>query len=708
MRVSLRAWKQHPARWDVAAAALFTVVSLVVYAIASDHRPGSDGHYSWLYARSLAYDHDLDFTNDYARCGDPFGIGIPTPAHRPANFFYIGPAVFWTPVVWVLKHLIASRSEACSGTIPALTLAMSSLAGGAVVLATSAVVRRFVEARIAAFSTLLVTLGGHLLYFSAMNASYSHVYDAMCVAAFLFYVTRVREDPGRRRLWIVAGVCLGLAILQRSIDVVFFAVAAAALADRAVRAAIVIGAVAFVTGVVPLLAANRAIYGVWAVYTHGPHFIHYAHAHPILLVFDQRGGVFAWAPLLWLTVPGALMLAWRCDARWLYVPLVLCGAFELYVSSAALDWEGGRRLTNLTPLGALSLAVLVTPIARWLRRDRDRLAYALGAAAVAAVTWANASVCVGYRAQRIPWDRPVGLGGRFGEGQAAALDTAEKSIGPLTALPAAWIFAARYGLPPVAFGWAVHPQWYQRSHQTLEYTADDFSFTTDEGRLLSRGLRVDPEHADRGACFVGRHASVVLSLQWPVVTRTRISYAAKRATALTVDSRSFFGHRSAWERVKLQAGENHEAYFDVPPGALDSGVNEIELDTADDGVCLFAMEWADDTRYPSSAESQASFPVMIWHARSPHGSRAEVLARLGLVASSHRFRDTVVDVQQHASKLTMRTGKIDSRGAVTWTASYDYDDGRHPEIAIDPATGHGVEMHDGDGGVWTHEVDVLP
>ena len=702
----LSRWKKHPARWDIAAAALFTLVSLVVYAIASDHKPGSDGHYSWLYARSLAYDHDLDFTNDYAQCGDPFRIGIPTPVHRPANFFYIGPAVFWTPVIWILKHLVVSRSGGCSGAIPAITLAMSSFAGGAAVLATSAVVRRFVDARIAALATLLVTLGGHLIYFSGMNASYSHAYDAMCVAAFLFYVTRAREDPARRRFWVLAGLFLGLGILQRSIDVVFFSVAASALLRRSVRGAFVIGVVAVLTGVVPLLAANHAIYGIWAVYTHGPHFIHYTHAHPILLVFDERGGVFAWAPILWLAVPGAVMLCGERQARWLFAPMAACGAFELYVSSAALDWEGGRRLMNLTPLGALSIAVLLTPIARWLFAERRRMAYALGGTVAAAVAWANASVCLGYRAGRIPWDQPVSLGGRYGEGQTAALDKVENTIGPVTALPAAWVFAARYRLPPAAFGWAVHPQWYQRSHQTLEYLADDFSFTSNEGRLISRGLRVDDP--GRGACFVGRHAAVVLSLQWPVVTRVRISYASKHATTLAADSRTFFGHRSDWGRVALAAGTHGEAYFSVPPRALDSGVDEIELDAGDDGVCLFAMEWADDTRYAPSAESQANFPVMIWHARSPNGSRAEVLASHGLARGANRFHDTVVDARQNGAELTMRVGRIDSHGVVAWTSSYHYDDGRRPEIAIDPATGHGIEMHDGDGGVWTHEIDVLP
>ena len=702
-------WKNHSGRWDVAAATLFTLVSLVLYSVASTREPGSDGLYSWLYARSLAFDHDLDFTNDYAQCGDPFGIGIATPAHRPANFFYIGPAVFWTPAIWVLKHFVRDRPNvACNGVIPHDVLMMSSFAGGVVVLATSALVRRFVEARVAALATLIVAFGGHLIFFSAMNAAYSHVYDAMCVAVFLWAIVRVREEPTRSRWWIVAGTFLGLAILQRSIGVVFFGVAATALVRQNVRALLVIGALAFVTGVVPLLAANHAIYGLWTVYTHGPHFIRYAHAHPILFVFDQRGGVFAWAPALWLVVPGVVVLARRRDARWLFVPLALCGAFELYVSSAALDWEGARRLMNLTPLGALAIGALTEPVARWLVAARLRMAYALGGVAIAALAWASAGVSVGYHAGRIPWDQPVGMGGRFGEGQAAALDATESALGPLGSLPAAWVFSARYGLSPNAFGWGVHADWYERHPQTLEYLSNGFAFTSDAGRMLSRGLAVDREHSDRGACFQRRHASVVLSIQWPVATRARISYAAKETTTLAVDSRTFFGARTSWGKVVLDGGGPGEAYFTLPPAALDSGVNEIELDAAADGVCLFAIEWADDTRYPASPESLESFPVMIWHASAPRGTRAEILAKHGVSIANHRFHDNVVDVVQSGSKLRMRAGTIDARGEIAWRLVRDYDDGKDPQIAIDPNTGHGVEMHDGDDGVWTHEVDVLP
>src|SRR5580700_4147555 len=95
LRTSAGRVARSPARWDLAAALLYLVVSLFLYATNPEaQRPSSDGHYGWIYARSLAYDGDLDFANDYELCGDPWTMGWTTPTHHRANVFYIGPAVF--------------------------------------------------------------------------------------------------------------------------------------------------------------------------------------------------------------------------------------------------------------------------------------------------------------------------------------------------------------------------------------------------------------------------------------------------------------------------------------------------------------------------------------------------------------------------------------------------------------------------------------
>src|SRR5271168_2012406 len=94
----------HASRWGV----LVTLVSYALFLWMFTTGPyarnaGSDGYYTWLFARSITYDHDIDFTNDYALCGDPQGKNILRGTRHPDNPFYIGPSVDWVPVLAVLR-----------------------------------------------------------------------------------------------------------------------------------------------------------------------------------------------------------------------------------------------------------------------------------------------------------------------------------------------------------------------------------------------------------------------------------------------------------------------------------------------------------------------------------------------------------------------------------------------------------------------------
>ncbi len=743
-----------PARWDLLAAAVYAAVSLGLYGMLPEvQRPGSDGHYSWIYARSLAYDGDLDFTNDYELCGDPFRIGWTTTTGHRANMFYIGPAVFWTPAIWVLKHLVQHRPStealACLGPVPALVLRMSSIAGAVVVLASSAIARRWVGPRTAAVAALLAAFGGHLLYNTVLSPSYSHAYDAMCVALYLYVLVRVREAGATVPRLVGAGVLLGLAILQRSSNAVFLVVAAGALAWpgpkatpswwRAALSLSLVGACAFLSGIVPLLAASRVIYGRPLLYTHGPHFLWPGHAHPLLLLFDERGGLFPAAPITWLAVPGLLLLLRLRHARWLAWTLLPCALFELVLSSAALDWQGGRRLVNLTPLTAWCIALVVARVARWVQAHPRRLIGLATATIVGKVAWANAAVAFAFAKGLMPWDSPLSTSERYGRAEKETLALVEDEIGSPEVAPAAWIFALRYHLPPVAFGRAAHPEWYQRDSTTLEYTRGDFPFTIPETRRLLRGLKLD--EAEPGACFEGTTASAVFALQWPVTTRVRVVYDATAEVTLSARSRGFFGAATSWGApARLEAGKQRRVFLPVPAEALDSGVNEVtfERGTTQGHLCLHSLEFVDDTRYPAAPEARASLPVHLWRAGSywsepsaaptlavghveggdwmvevhetQGGSLAWFVDAPGTFARPRTLADhgfhprvagdgqgAVVEVHQAqpgAGPLLSRVGRV-SFGAggearVAWTDATTFDDGFHPAVAA--LEGRAVEV----------------
>lgn len=741
----------------MAAALAYLVASLWIYwACPTSWAPASDGHYSWIYARSLAYDHDLDFTNDYALCGDPMAIGWTTPVHRPANIFYLGPAVFWTPAIWLLRHVVhgsANVAGGCVGPIPAIVLMMSSFAGALVAFACSALARRVVSAKLAAFAAVLATLGGHVIYFTGINPSYSHSYDAMCVALYLYVLLRIREGDERRRMVAYAGGLLGLAILQRSLNVVFFAVAVGALCKTISRAELrrlgpalaSIGALALATGLVPILLANKAIFGRYTPFTHGPHFLHLAHAHPWLLIFDLRGGVFAWAPLLWLAVPGLVLLVRRRELWWLLVPFALCGVFELYISSAALDWQGARRLLNLTPLGALGMALTLERVAGWLLASPTRLARASVLGLVLWVAWESGSVCLGFAWGKLPWDTPLTAAQRFGEGEKQTLAATEASVGALPVLPAAWLFALRYWRPPIAFGWAIHPVWYERDHHSLEYYRSDFAFTAPESKLLLRGFHLQD---DKPACIQAGAASAVFAAQWPFATRARLSYDASAAQELSIGSRSILGLATPWGKIALRAGKKRYAFVTIPRGGFDSGINEIELRATGpaESLCLYSLELVDDARYPAAPEADASPIEHLWHAeryldeggeapavalgssdagpwavevhQTARGQMAYYVALPGELRSPRPFDtggfhpsvaasntdDIVVEVHQNqasAGPLSYRIGRVtvdDGVPNVVWQRPTGCGAGFHPAVALGGGQMLEVAMNDANGG----------
>jgi hypothetical protein len=744
-----------PLRWDLAAALVFAAVSLLVYANnPTSQRPGSDGHYSWIYARSLAYDGDLDFANDYRLCGDPLAVGWITQTNHRANMFYIGPAVFWTPAIWLLKHIVGGEPNVaggCIGPIAALVLALSSVAGAVVVFVTSVLLRRWVGPRTAALASLLATLGGHAIYFTALSPSYSHIYDAMCVALYLYVVVRIREAGATPVRLAVAGGLLGLAVLQRSSNLVFFLVAVGALLRPKPRAALgrsalsllLVGYWALLWGVAPLLVANKVIFGRAILYAHGPHFIWPAHAHPWLLLFDERGGLFDAAPVMWLAVPGLAMLLRKPEVRWLALPLLFCCAFELYLSSAAMDWQGARRLLNLTPLGAFCIALTVERAGLWLRARPGRVALLAGTAAVAAVAWANGAVAFGFARGKLPWDQPLTASERYGEGQKQALAAIENAFGSLSVLPAAWVFSLRYHLEPIAFGWAAHPKWFQRDSHSLAYFRSDFSFTAAEARPLLRGVRFD--EGTPGACMVGSRATAVFSLQWPVTTRVRLLYDATAQNTLSVRTRSFSGTETAWDSSVLGPGTQRKVYLRVPPRGLDSGINEVELRRGSEngGLCLHALEFVDDTRYPAAPEADASSPIHMWQAgvydadgaTAPsmavgravggdwmvevHETPARQLAYhaggIGnfaspLVLDARGFRprlaadsNAVIEVHQgqpDGGDLWSRVGQIvvvDSKVTLAWAAPLLYGSGYHPAVAAVAGQVVEVDMADPTG-----------
>jgi hypothetical protein len=385
----------------IAAAGLLALGVLYVAIFRADvtaHVQG-DGHYTYLWARSIAFDGDLDLRNDYALCSDFWHMAVPVaPGLGPQNTWPVGPAYLWAPALLAARALdIAGPENACSGRRAEAAMAMSCLAGWLAVVLAYVVARRRCSEVAALLGALAVGLGTALPYYASILPSYSHAPSAFAVALFVERWDATRGDMRFRR-WAGLGLLLGFVAAMRPQDVL---VAVLPLGEwlRAARAHLrrrnLAGAlrhlnlgVVFVLCAVPLffpqMAAWRLSYGKWLAVPQGPHYMRWTTPFVDGFLFGSANGLLSWTPVLYLAVAGAVLGVRRASWRPIGLPLALLVALAVYVNSAVWDYWGavgfaGRRIVDM----ALPFAVLTALCVEALLEQAARAPRAFAATAVA-------------------------------------------------------------------------------------------------------------------------------------------------------------------------------------------------------------------------------------------------------------------------------------------------------------------------------------
>ncbi|MBX3190987.1 MAG: hypothetical protein KF819_28585, partial [Labilithrix sp.] len=321
------------------------------FADGSGFHPSGDGYYSWVFARSIAFDGDLRFENDYALCGDPFGVGVDRGAGRPDNFFYAGPAIFWAPALFVVR-LCASvflgwagaSAASCVGWVPGVTIATSVVLAAIAIALSARAAEGVAPEGVSRAYALVLAFGSPLFVYATSAAHYSHASQTFCSAGLVWAAMRLRDLPPSRRgsrEWACIALLLAAGAVHRPHALLYAVIPLAVALERpALRAR---GLVAIGAGVAAGVIASGALgvllrgsaFGV----PQGPHLIHVGHAHPFLLLFAIRGGFFFWTPVAWLAVVGLASLVRDRATRLLGIAFVVAAAAEIFVSSTPIDWE---------------------------------------------------------------------------------------------------------------------------------------------------------------------------------------------------------------------------------------------------------------------------------------------------------------------------------------------------------------------------------
>jgi hypothetical protein len=385
---------------------------------------GADEIEYFAYLRSLVFDGDLDFENEYRHFveADPEGLsgfeetflGRREPATgRPINFGPLGSALLWSPF-YLLAHAGVVTAAALGSDVradgyswPYLAAACyaSALYGFIGLLLIHDALRRHAGVRepAASLSVAALWLGTPVLYYMTIAAGFSHACSLFAVALIVVLTLRLdaREDTTVLD-WAGVGAACGVAGLVREQDALFGLLPAAAITWRALRdrhfaGSVVKGAALAAAAAlvfVPQLFAYRAINGSFGPSDMVGRKMSWISPHFFEVLFNPGNGLFAWSPLLLVATLGLAYGALRGTLPRLLPVLAGMLLLQVWINGAVESWTqagafGSRRFVASTVVFAFGLAFVTTTMTnRWGR--------AFATLVLATCVWWNVSLMVQF------------------------------------------------------------------------------------------------------------------------------------------------------------------------------------------------------------------------------------------------------------------------------------------------------------------------
>ncbi|MGI8857045.1 MAG: ArnT family glycosyltransferase [Thermomicrobiales bacterium] len=373
--------------------AVLVILNLCSLPLVAHRMTASDAIEYYVYDRSVYFDHDLNFTNDYQGFYDRNSNGLAqfkegfidkrNPAGNAINNGPCGSAILWAPF-FVAGDIAARTLHGVGFTVAtdgyslpyiwAVSLGAAIYAG--IALALTYWLARQITDRLAAFwASLIIWLGTPALFYSHLAPTYAHATSWFAVAAFLAVWYRSRE---RRAwpMWVALGALGGLVAMIREQDAVFLLVPAIDEALRVLPGArhpnrawmsdlmrtlcggLVMGVCAIIA-FIPQLLVYKRLNGNFRPSSEVSDKLHWNAPNALRVLFDPAHGLFFWTPILLLAAFGICLLMRRdlrlgiALASGFLMTLYLNGAFQTWTTAGAF---GARRFIVCSPLFAVGLA----------------------------------------------------------------------------------------------------------------------------------------------------------------------------------------------------------------------------------------------------------------------------------------------------------------------------------------------------------------
>jgi hypothetical protein len=586
-------------------AALFAVG--LAFQLQLGARLQSDGFYYFAYLRSLAFDHDVDFTNDYKLLGldDKPHLFVPTPTGHAQSAASIGPAILWAPFFGA-GHLVARSLGARHPDINAngisfpyrQAVCVAGLFYGLIgCWFCFRLTRRFYGSALAGLAVSLTVSGSFLLWYLVQEPSMTHGPSMAAVAAFVWTWIATRDVrmsaaqidavPLRSRAlthWAWLGVVAGIMTLIRwqnalfavlpAIDAVAVLVRSARASDTARVRRVMTGGVAFclcaTVVFLPQMIAWRGIYGSWlAVSPLGPQ-IRWFHPQLADILWSSRNGLLSWSPILYAGAIGFVMFARRQPA--VGAPMLAGVILMTYFNACIQDWWGsdgfgGRRFDGTIPFFCLGVAAIAAAAAALVRRHPLRTV-AIGGAALVLwnLTLMNAANTGVFR---------LGSAVSFGDTGAAQGRALHTWFGNPFTYPASLVFAARNGVPPARYDLLSANRFLSdplRPYGRVDIGADD-------AWMLGDGWHGPEQEGPVSFRWAASPAEVLIPLDHAAPLRVQVRLHAFAYPGSAPQSVGISVNNHAFAPVNVGAGWQ-TVEFATEASAWRAGVNRLRLDFA--------------------------------------------------------------------------------------------------------------------------------
>jgi len=328
------------------------IVLILVFAWQPAWNIGGDGVGYYAYFRSLYFDHNFDFSNEFAAYDQFAGTHLATtltPIGHVANLFPVGPSIFWSPFLITASFFGEGGANPyhLPGYGPNFQIGLFVATVFFLLLGLFFLYRsleNFFGWRIAFIAATAIWLVSPLVHYVLYEPSMSHVLSFAAISGLL-YVYLLRLDNSAKKT-IILTCFVGAAALIRWQNIIFiFVPLYYLLFDRYIlwpqRLKNLLYLILTLLIVIsPQLMMWQHLYGSWLALPQGGSFLQPLHPNFWGTLFSGYHGLFFWHPWLLLSLIG--VFAYFKKDKKITILFLLLLAIVIYINSGLSDWMGGR------------------------------------------------------------------------------------------------------------------------------------------------------------------------------------------------------------------------------------------------------------------------------------------------------------------------------------------------------------------------------